>query len=153
MCCRQFRKLFSGCTREAARAVRAREGVASTRRKHLAPSTRQSRVELEAKWHSKWKKIESVSTLLSFRRAKLTTRKIGFEGLRFVARPPFLSFRALRSFVPPLFASNCSRCLINVPKSKLDSTRYSTTILFANTWPSARAFNQFVGQSEMIYKF
>lgn len=57
------------------------------------------------------------------------------------------------SFVPPLFASHCSRCLINVPKSKLDSTRYSTTILFANTWPSARAFNQFVGQSEMIYKF
>lgn len=91
---------------------------------NIWPHTRRSRVELEAKWHSKSKKIESVSTLLSFRRAKLTTRKIGLEeeGLRFVARPPFLSFLLL------LFPSSrlvCSRCLINVPKSKLDSRRYS----------------------------
>lgn len=118
-------------SRSFSRAARARQRVLYARVKewqalggNIWPHTRRSRVELEAKWHSKSKKIESVSTLLSFRRAKLTTRKIGLEeeGLRFVARPPFLSFLLL------LFPSSrlvCSRCLINVPKSKLDSRRYS----------------------------
>lgn len=118
-------------SRSFPRAARARQRVLYARVKewqalggNIWPHTRRSRVELEAKWHSKSKKIESISTLLSFRRAKLTTRKIGLEeeGLRFVARPPFLSFLLL------LFPSSrliCSRCLINVPKSKLDSRRYS----------------------------
>lgn len=116
-------------SRSFPRVARARQRVLYARVKewqalggNIWPHTRRSRVELEAKWHSKSKKIENVSTLLSFRRAKLTTRKIGLEeeGLRFVARPPFLSFLLL------LFPSSrlvCSRCLINVPK--LDSRRYS----------------------------
>lgn len=111
-CCRQFTKLFSGCTREAARAVRAREGVASTRRKHLAPYSPKSsgtrgEVALEVEKNRK-----------RFHAFELPTREADDAEDRFGGGGIALRREAAVPLLPPSFVPLFSSRMLEMPNKR-----------------------------------